>query len=64
MSGTGSPTGVVTGGESLRVSVVAAGWHEQIMTALLDGAQRGLAAAGVADVTVVRVPGSFELPVA
>jgi 6,7-dimethyl-8-ribityllumazine synthase len=64
MSGTGSPTAVVTGGESLRVSVVAARWHQQIMTALLDGAERGLAAAGVADVTVVRVPGSFELPVA
>jgi len=64
MSGAGSPTGVVTGGEGLRVSVVAAQWHEQIMTALLDGAGRGLAAAGVAEVTVVRVPGSFELPVA
>lgn len=64
MSGAGSPSSVVTGGGSLRVSVVAAQWHERIMTALLDGAERGLAAAGVCEVTVVRVPGSFELPVA
>jgi 6,7-dimethyl-8-ribityllumazine synthase len=64
MSGTGSPTDVVTGGASLRVTVVAAQWHAQIMTALVEGAARGLAAAGVTDVTVVRVPGTFELPVA
>ena len=33
-------------------------------TALLDGARRGLADAGVPSVDVVRVPGTFELPVA
>jgi 6,7-dimethyl-8-ribityllumazine synthase len=53
----------VTGGECLRV-VVAASWHDTVMAGLLDGAQRGLAAAGVTDATLVRVPGSFELPVA
>lgn len=48
----------------LRVAVVAACWHEQITTALLDGALRALADAGIDRPQVVRVPGSFELPVA
>jgi 6,7-dimethyl-8-ribityllumazine synthase len=34
------------------------------MEGLLDGARRALADAGVEAVTVVRVPGTFELPVA
>ena len=34
------------------------------MDGLLDGARRALADAGVRDAPVVRVPGSFELPVA
>jgi 6,7-dimethyl-8-ribityllumazine synthase len=34
------------------------------MDGLLDGARRALADAGVEAVTVVRVPGTFELPVA
>lgn len=64
MSGSGTPTAVVTGGEQLAVTVVAAQWHAQIMDALVDGARRGLLAAGVEHVTLVRVPGTFELPVA
>lgn len=63
MSGGGAPT-LDLDGSGLRVVVVAAAWHEQVMAGLLDGARRALAAASVADVTVVRVPGSFELPVA
>lgn len=51
-------------GSGLRVAVVAASWHERIMDGLLDGAARGLAEAGVVDVDVVRVPGTFELSVA
>jgi len=34
------------------------------MTGLLDGALRGLVDSGVRDPAVIRVPGSFELPVA
>lgn len=64
MSGAGSPTAVVTGGESVAVTIVAAQWHAEIMDALVDGARRGLVAAGVERVTLVRVPGAFELPVA
>ncbi|GAA3673150.1 MULTISPECIES: 6,7-dimethyl-8-ribityllumazine synthase [Yimella] len=63
MSGHGAPT-VQVDGRGLRVAVVAASWHEQVMDGLLAGAQRSLDDAGVADATVVRVPGSFELPVA
>jgi 6,7-dimethyl-8-ribityllumazine synthase len=63
MSGTGSPDLTVDGG-GLRVAVVAAQWHEQVMDGLVDGATRGLAACGVEDSLLVRVPGSFELPVA
>ena len=64
MSGAGAPDLRVEGAGDLRVAVVAARWHEQVMAGLLDGARRGLREAGVADPTVVRVPGSFELPVA
>jgi len=50
-------------GTGLRVVVIAASWHAQIMAGLIDGAQRTLAASG-ATYEVVRVPGSFELAVA
>ncbi|MGN6751577.1 MAG: 6,7-dimethyl-8-ribityllumazine synthase [Intrasporangium sp.] len=53
-----------TEGTGLRVGIVAASWHEAVMDGLLDGARRGLDDAGVTDVDVVRVPGTFELPVA
>ena len=64
MSGHGSPELTVAGAERLRVVVLASQWHEQVMTGLLDGARRALADAGVTDVTELRVPGTFELPVA
>ena len=51
-------------GSGLRVGVVASQWHDAVMTGLLDGALRGLRGSGVSDPVVVRVPGSFELPVA
>jgi 6,7-dimethyl-8-ribityllumazine synthase len=50
-------------GSGLRVVVIAASWHEQVMDGLLAGARRALRESG-ADWTEVRVPGSFELPVA
>ena len=59
----GSPT-VTVDGSGLRVALVAASWHRQVMDGLIDGARRGLAAAGVTDVRFVEVPGSFELTVA
>jgi 6,7-dimethyl-8-ribityllumazine synthase len=51
-------------GAGLRVAIVVARFNEVVTTALLDGAVRALAHAGVADedVTVVWVPGAFEIP--
>ncbi len=65
MSGAGAPT-LDVDGRGLRVAVVAASWHTVIMDGLIGGALDALRAAGVADadVRLVRVPGSFELPVA
>jgi 6,7-dimethyl-8-ribityllumazine synthase len=62
MSGSGAPS-LAVDGTGLRVVVVAATWHQVVMDGLLAGAARCLADAHVADVRVVRVPGSFELPV-
>lgn len=59
----GSPT-LQVDGQGLRVAVIAASWHPTVMDGLIEGAHRGLAEAGAAEVTVVRVPGSFELAVA
>lgn len=63
MSGEGSPTSAPIDCHELRVAVVAACWHEQVMDGLLAGARRALADYQVEAPTVVRVPGSFELPV-
>lgn len=63
MSGAGAPELRVAGAGHLRVAVVAAQWHETVMAGLLDGSVRALDECGVRTPTVVRVPGSFELPV-
>jgi 6,7-dimethyl-8-ribityllumazine synthase len=63
MSGEGAPRLHVQGATGLRAAVVAACWHREIADQLLAGAVRGLADCGIAEPTVVRVPGSFELPV-
>jgi 6,7-dimethyl-8-ribityllumazine synthase len=65
MSGAGAPAlSTVDGAAELRVAVVAAQWHAIVTGGLLDGARRALAASQVREVTEVRVPGAFELPVA
>jgi 6,7-dimethyl-8-ribityllumazine synthase len=62
---TGAPeAGPVEGAADLRVAVVASRWHNTVMDGLLGGARRALQDAQVADVTELRVPGTFELPVA
>ena len=63
MSGAGAQD-VEVDGSGLRVAVVAAQWHQQVMDGLVAGALRGLDAAQVTEPLLVRVPGSFELPVA
>ena len=69
MSGHGAPTIGFSADEksqsaSLKLAIVAASWHTEIMDGLLAGALRGAADAGIENPTVIRVPGSFELPVA
>lgn len=64
MSGHGSPELTIHGAADLRVAVVAAQWHDRVMNGLLDGAHRALKELGIAEPTVLRVPGTFELPVA
>jgi 6,7-dimethyl-8-ribityllumazine synthase len=51
-------------GAGLRVAIVAARFNEVVTAALVDGAHGALARAGVADedVTLVWVPGAFEIP--
>lgn len=63
MSKAGAPAEEAFDASDLRVAVVAASWHTEVMDGLIAGARRALAAHGVADARVVRVPGTFELPV-
>jgi 6,7-dimethyl-8-ribityllumazine synthase len=67
MSGEGRPAGLddlegLAGAADLRVGIVAARWHGDITDALLDRALAVAQKAGVSP-TVVRVPGTVELPV-
>ncbi|MCX5395817.1 MULTISPECIES: 6,7-dimethyl-8-ribityllumazine synthase [unclassified Streptomyces] len=63
MSGKGAPELSVSNCEDLRVAVVAAQWHDKVMDGLVDGALRALGELGIQEPTLLRVPGSFELPV-
>ena len=67
MSGEGSPTGQYRAEpldcSDVRVAVVAASWHQQVMDGLVAGALRALDDFQAVAGDVVRVPGSFELPV-
>lgn len=63
MSGHGAPQVAPVDGTGLRIVVIAGQWHDVITDGLIAGAERVLAASGAAW-SIVRVPGSFELPVA
>jgi 6,7-dimethyl-8-ribityllumazine synthase len=63
MSGAGIPSHEPVDCHDLRVAVVAASWHEQVMAGLLAGATRAFTDFKVEAPVVVRVPGTFELPV-
>ena len=62
MSGAGAPD-LRIDASGARVAVIASSWHTEVMDGLIAGAQRALADANVTDVTLVRAPGSFELPI-
>ena len=63
MAGAGAPDQQPVDCSDLRVAIVAASWHTQVMDGLLAGASRACGDYQVQDPTVVRVPGTFELPV-
>lgn len=62
MSGHGAPKIQLDGAEGLAVAIVASSWHTEVMDGLVAGAEAALAEAGI-EATLVRVAGSFELPV-
>jgi 6,7-dimethyl-8-ribityllumazine synthase len=60
-------TGVVEGYKgysNLRIGIATAHWNQNITDKLLSGALGRLEELDVGDVTVVRVPGALELPLA
>ncbi|WP_461170689.1 6,7-dimethyl-8-ribityllumazine synthase [Arthrobacter sp. Z1-15] len=67
MSGHGAPENDVSSIKAqalnIRVAIVAASWHTEIMDGLIGGALRAVEDAGLTP-KLIRVPGSFELPVA
>jgi 6,7-dimethyl-8-ribityllumazine synthase len=63
MTGQGAPEQRPVDCRDLRVAVVAACWHEEVMDGLIDGAKRALKDYRVEEPKVIRVPGAFELPV-
>lgn len=62
MSGHGAPKIDIEGGGDLAAAIVASTWHTEVMDGLVGGAEAALEEAGI-EATVVRVAGSFELPI-
>ena len=63
MAGHGAPDDEIFDASGIKVAVVAASWHTQVMEGLIAGAERALDAYGVTGHRMVRVPGTFEIPV-
>lgn len=63
MAGHGAPLTEPVDCRDLRVAVVAASWHDQVMQGLIAGAERAFRDHRVEAPVVVRVTGTFELPV-
>jgi 6,7-dimethyl-8-ribityllumazine synthase len=65
-----SPTPLVIEGvlkaNDLRIAIVASRWNDLIVSRLIGGAQDALIRLGAsaANLTLIRVPGSFEIPLA
>jgi 6,7-dimethyl-8-ribityllumazine synthase len=53
-----------TDGSGLHIGIAAATWNQAITDRLVEGAQRRLSELGVDHVTVLRIPGALELPLA
>jgi 6,7-dimethyl-8-ribityllumazine synthase len=63
MSGDGRPPLEIPDASGLRLAVAATRWHAEIVDALVERALVVAGKAGIENPTVVRVPGTVELPV-
>ncbi|MFR9731846.1 6,7-dimethyl-8-ribityllumazine synthase [Saccharopolyspora sp. MS10] len=63
MSGEGRPRVEVPRADGLRLAIAGIRWHERITGRMLERAREAAREAGIPEPTVVRVPGSIELPV-
>lgn len=54
----------MTDGAGLHIGLAVASWNQTITDRLLDGAESRCEELGVSEVTVLRVPGALELPLA
>jgi 6,7-dimethyl-8-ribityllumazine synthase len=63
MSGEGRPGEELPDAKGLRLAIAAATWHADVVDVLLERALATAVKAGVDRPTVVRVPGTMELPV-
>ncbi|MCA1188802.1 MULTISPECIES: 6,7-dimethyl-8-ribityllumazine synthase [unclassified Saccharopolyspora] len=63
MSGEGRPRVEVPRADGLKLAIASIRWHEKITGRMLERALAAAHEAGIAEPTVVRVPGSIELPV-
>lgn len=61
MSGQGAPA-LTVNALNARVAIVAASWHVEVMDGLVAGAERACKVSGAVP-QVIRVAGSFELPI-
>jgi 6,7-dimethyl-8-ribityllumazine synthase len=59
-----APTIEVPQAPHAKVTIISSSWHLDICNDLIAGAERALKAAGVAEISVRYVPGSFEIPLA
>ena len=63
MSGSGVPELPDLDASDVTLGIVVSTWHTEVCDALLAGAQKVAAAAGVVKPTLARVPGAVEIPV-
>lgn len=63
MSGSSPKIGALDGSQ-LKASIVTSSWHPDICEALVSGAKKALDEAGCKNVSVHKVAGSFEIPLA
>ena len=62
MSGAGAPD-LSVDASGMRVAIIAGHWHDEVLTPMIEEAQRAVAAAGATS-ELFRVAGAFELPLA